>query len=146
MPVIRPAEQYTDVPYPLVDGITLTIGWKFRRPSKGGPAFVILRRSGWGTLKVMESFPLAEQGWASAWQSLTAQNPAAAANLLAALRAREADRAKPSSNELSALDARSLASLAIAALRADGWTSIASGLRWASRDYANPLSLLNLAT
>jgi predicted transposase YbfD/YdcC len=40
----------------------------------------------------------------------------------------------------------SLRNLAIAALRADGWTSIASGLRWASRDYANPLSLLNLAT
>jgi len=38
----------------------------------------------------------------------------------------------------------SLRNLAIAALRADGWTSIASGLRWASRDYANPLSLLNI--
>ena len=40
----------------------------------------------------------------------------------------------------------SLRNLAIAALRADGWTSIASGLRWASRDYSNPLSLLNIAT
>ena len=40
----------------------------------------------------------------------------------------------------------SLRNLAIAALRADGWTNIASGLRWASRDYANPLSLLNIAT
>jgi predicted transposase YbfD/YdcC len=38
----------------------------------------------------------------------------------------------------------SLRNLAIAALRADGWTSIASGLRWASRDYANPLSLLSI--
>ena len=38
----------------------------------------------------------------------------------------------------------SLRNLAIAALRADGWTSIASGLRWASRDYANPLSLLKI--
>lgn len=34
--------------------------------------------------------------------------------------------------------------LAIAALRTTGWTNIASGLRWASRDYINPLSLLNL--
>ncbi len=40
----------------------------------------------------------------------------------------------------------SLRNLAIAALRADGWTNIASGLRWASRDYSNPLSLLNIAT
>jgi hypothetical protein len=39
-----------------------------------------------------------------------------------------------------------LRNLAIAALRADGWTNIASRLRWASRDYANPLSLLNLTT
>jgi predicted transposase YbfD/YdcC len=39
----------------------------------------------------------------------------------------------------------SLRNLAIAALRADGWTSIASGLRWAGRDYHNPLSLLKLA-
>ena len=36
--------------------------------------------------------------------------------------------------------------LAIAALRASGWTNIASGLRWASRDYLNALSLLSLAT
>jgi predicted transposase YbfD/YdcC len=39
----------------------------------------------------------------------------------------------------------SLRNLAIAALRADGWANIASGLRWASRDYTNPLSLLNIA-
>ncbi len=40
----------------------------------------------------------------------------------------------------------SIRNLAIAALRGDGWTSIASGLRWASRDYLNVLSLLKLAT
>jgi len=40
----------------------------------------------------------------------------------------------------------SLRNLAIAALRANGWTSIASGLRWAGRDYINALSLLSLAT
>jgi len=40
----------------------------------------------------------------------------------------------------------SLRNLAIAALRANGWTSIASGIRWAARDYLNALSLLNLAT
>jgi predicted transposase YbfD/YdcC len=40
----------------------------------------------------------------------------------------------------------SLRNLAIAALRAEGWTNIASGLRWVSRDYTNPLSLLNIAT
>jgi hypothetical protein len=38
----------------------------------------------------------------------------------------------------------SLRNLTIAALRGNGWTSIASGLRRASRGYASPLSLLNL--
>lgn len=40
----------------------------------------------------------------------------------------------------------SLRNLTIGALRADGWTNIASGLRWASRDYTNALSLLKLTT
>ena len=36
--------------------------------------------------------------------------------------------------------------LTIAALRADGWTNIAAGLRWAGRNYLNPLSLLKFVT
>ena len=36
--------------------------------------------------------------------------------------------------------------LSIAVLRADGWTNIAAGLRWAGRNYLNPLSLLKLLT
>ncbi len=36
--------------------------------------------------------------------------------------------------------------LAISALRADGWTNIAAGLRWTGRNYMNPLSLLKLST
>jgi hypothetical protein len=35
--------------------------------------------------------------------------------------------------------------LSIRALRADGWDNIAAGLRWAGRNYLNPLSLLKLA-
>jgi hypothetical protein len=38
----------------------------------------------------------------------------------------------------------SMRNLAIAALRAEGWTNIAAGIRWTSRDYLNPLSLLKL--
>jgi predicted transposase YbfD/YdcC len=40
----------------------------------------------------------------------------------------------------------SMRNLTIAALRADGWTNIAAGLRWAGRNYLNPLSLLNFVT
>ncbi len=91
MPVISPSEQIPGVPYRLLNGLKPTIGWQFRPPAKGGPAFVILRRSGLGSLKVVESFPLTEDGWAGAWQSLDTQNPAAARKVLAILRDRETD-------------------------------------------------------
>ena len=35
--------------------------------------------------------------------------------------------------------------LAIGALRANGCTNIAAGLRWTGRNYINPMSLLKLA-
>ena len=114
MPVVRPGEQVPAVPYPLLDGLSPTIGWQFRSQAKGGPAFVIIRRRGLGSLKVVESFPLTENGWASAWQSLVTQNPAAAPKVLAALRARDADAVRlssPDSREVNELDARSLSSL-----------------------------------
>lgn len=118
MPVILPSEQVPGVPYPLLDGFSPTVGWQFRPPAKGGPAFVILRRGGLGSLKVTESFPLTADGWAGAWRSLVSQNPAAARQVLATLRAREADAARlrtpaaeSDSGEALELDVRSLVSL-----------------------------------
>ena len=94
MPVISPSEQVLGGAYPLLDGLSPTIGWEFRTQAKGGPVFVMLRRSGLGSLKVTGSFPLTEDGWARAWQSLVTQNPAAAPQVLAALQVREADAAR----------------------------------------------------
>jgi hypothetical protein len=94
MPNIGPSEQVAAVPYPLVDGISPTIGWQFRPRGKGGPAFMIIRRSSLGSLKAVESFPLTEDGWASMWQSFITRNPGAASRVLAALRARESDTAR----------------------------------------------------
>jgi hypothetical protein len=116
VPVILPSEQVPGAPYPLLDGLSPTLGWHFRSAAKGGPSFVVMRRAGLGSLKVTESFPLTEQGWAGAWQSLVRQNPAAAAQVLATLTAREADAARLStpeadSREVFDLDARSLVSL-----------------------------------
>ena len=116
MPVISPSEQVLGGAYPLLDGLSPTIGWEFRTQAKGGPVFVILRRTGLGSLKVTESFPLTEDGWARAWQSLVTQNPAAAPQVLATLQVREADAARlrsPAleSGELLELDAGSIASL-----------------------------------
>lgn len=116
MPVILPSEQVSGYPYPLVEGLNPTIGWYFRPPAKGGPVFAIMRRTGLGSLKVIGTFPLTDDGWASAWQSLISQNPAAIPEVLARLQAREADVARlrareADSREVSELDARALVSL-----------------------------------
>ncbi|MGH3187225.1 MAG: SHOCT domain-containing protein [Streptosporangiaceae bacterium] len=115
-PVILPSEQVPAVPYPLLDGLSQVLGWQFRPPAKGGPAFVMLRRTGLGSLKVIEYFPLNDDGWVDAWRSLVAQSPGAAAQVVAALKAREADAARlrtpvEDSREMFELDARSLVSL-----------------------------------
>jgi Short C-terminal domain len=74
---------------------------------------VIIRRGAMGGLKVLESFPLTQGGWASAWQSLAAQNPAALPKVLARLRDRQAEAARLGSDspEMNELDTQALASL-----------------------------------
>jgi hypothetical protein len=116
MPVILPREQVPGAPHPLLDGISPTLGWEFRPPAKGGPGFVIIRRTGLGSLKVVDSFPLTEDGWFRAWQSLVRQNPAAVPQILATLGAREASVARlrtrdADSREAAELQARALVSL-----------------------------------
>jgi hypothetical protein len=113
MPVIGPSEQDRTSPYPLLDGLSPTIGWYFPRHAEGSPVYVILRRSALGSLKVVERFPLTEDGWAKAWQSFAQQNPAAVPKVLTTLAAREADAARLSreSREANELDALTLVSL-----------------------------------
>jgi len=94
MPDIGPGGQAAAMPHPLVDGISPTIGWQSRPRAKGGPAFIIIRRRRLGWLKAVQTFPATEQGWASAWQSLIKQDPRAAAQVLAALKAREVEAAR----------------------------------------------------
>ena len=118
MPMISPSEQVLGGAYPLLDGISPTIGWQFQPQAKGGPTFVIPRRTGLGSLKVVESFALTQDGWAHAWQSLITHNPAAAPKVLATLKAREADAARlrgPAleSSELLELDAHSIVSACV---------------------------------
>jgi len=113
MPVILPSEQDADVPHLLLDKLSPTIGWQYRPQARGGPAFLIIHRSPLGGLQVGQSFPLTEDGWASAWQSLIRQNPAAAPQLLAALTAREPELARLRAREansryLRELNARTL--------------------------------------
>jgi hypothetical protein len=55
MPVIYPRERDPCYPHPLLDGPSPTLGWEFRPSAQGGPAFVIMRRTGLGSLKVVDS-------------------------------------------------------------------------------------------
>jgi hypothetical protein len=109
MPVISPSEQVPDYPFTLVDGLSPTVGWIFRSQRKGGPVFAILRRTGLGSLKVVESFPLTEGGWAAAWQSLVRQSPAAVLRVSGVLEAREAAAVRTRAGH--ELDARTLITL-----------------------------------
>jgi hypothetical protein len=64
----------------------------------------------------VNSFPLTQDGWARAWQSLVRQNPAAVPQILARLGAREAETTAlrtrdADSRELAELEARALFSL-----------------------------------
>jgi hypothetical protein len=90
MPIIGASEQLP-TPYPLADRASLTIGWQFKPEAQGGRAFVIIRRGASGRLKVVDSFPLTESGWASAWRAFVTSNPAAAPGVVSLLRQRAAD-------------------------------------------------------
>jgi len=68
-----------------------------------------VRRTGLGSLKVVESFPLTEAGWTRAWQSLIKQAPAAALQVRARLEAQESAAARK--RDWQELDARTLITL-----------------------------------
>jgi hypothetical protein len=106
MPFIPPNEQILDYPSPLLDGLSPTLGYVFRAPAKGGPIFVIMRRTALGSFKVVESFPMTEDGWAAAWQSLLRQNAVGALRIRANLEAREAAAIRMRAGQ--ELDARTL--------------------------------------
>jgi hypothetical protein len=111
MPVISPSEQVPGELFPLLDGVSPIVGWHFQPPAKGGPVFVIMRFGAlFGFFKIVESFPLTEDGWARAWQSLVRQNPASVPQVLAALEAREAAAAR--TRGWQELEARTLVTLA----------------------------------
>jgi len=120
MPVIRSSERSAN-PYPVLEGLSPTVGWQFQPSRRGGPVFVVMRRGAVGFPKVLERFPLTEDGWASAWRALVRENPDAAEKIQVRLRERERehrelDRRLGTIPEIAELDARSLACLRQVAL------------------------------
>jgi hypothetical protein len=105
MPSARRDQVYRGTPNLLTEAVLRhNIGWQDFR--KAGPCFVVTRLGWLGAIRVVERFPLTEQGWESAWRALTNLDPAAAA----AIAGRLAKRAASSSEAeaLAALDAEAL--------------------------------------
>lgn len=105
-PVVKPGEIWSGIPNVLVDGGRHALGWQGWPEKKGGPGFVIARRGSMGTLKVVERYPLTDEGWAQAWQALAKVDPAMTEKVRLVL----ARRAEQDSGfaERRALDARAL--------------------------------------
>jgi hypothetical protein len=119
MPVIRSYEQYLGAPFPLLQGPPRIVGWQWRTTDKGGPCYVTLRRTALGSYKILESFPLTGEGWATAWDALVKLDPNSAEKARATLKVRQRRDAedgysKPA--ELAELDARTLVRLPQVAL------------------------------
>jgi hypothetical protein len=93
----------------LADGTRYSIGWQRWPEKKGGPSFVTVRRSALGTLKIVERYPLTDEGWAQAWLALVKLDSAMAGKILVVL-ARRAEK-DTGFEERRQLDARSLAYL-----------------------------------
>jgi hypothetical protein len=71
-------------------GIRHSLGWQDDRTT--GPSFVVVRLSPLDRIKVTARFPLTDQGWESAWQTLSGLDPDATVAVRAQLAKMEARR------------------------------------------------------
>ena len=102
-PVPEPDEMRPDSPFALTSSGRHSIGWQGWTTADGGPGFVTLRRGALGGLKVIERYPLTDQGWAATWRALLKLEPDAAGAVRAVLtdRARR-DRSREMRRKLDA--------------------------------------------
>ena len=109
-PVVTSDEIWFDSPFTLFDDDgRYTIGWQRWTEKRGGPSFVTLRRNAFGTLKIVQRYPLTDEGWADAWRALIKLDPDSAEKVSTVLDRRAA--AERAVLELSRLDANSLCCL-----------------------------------
>lgn len=85
MPVVKHDEIWFDSPFTLVNDGRFSLGWQRWPDRKGGPGFVTLRRNAVGTLKIVERYPLNDEGWVRAWHALVRLDRLTAEKALAAL-------------------------------------------------------------
>jgi hypothetical protein len=106
MPAVSSEEIWFDSPFTLGEGGRYTIGWQRWTERKGGPAFVTLRRNAFGTLKIVQRYPLTAEGWTQAWRALVVLDPGAAEEARKALDQRA--KRQRDAQELVRLDTASL--------------------------------------
>jgi hypothetical protein len=104
MPSVPPDQIYRGTPYVLVEGLRHSLGWQDVR--KTGASFVVTASRPGGRVKVLQRFPLSEQGWTDAWRALSRLDASAASAIEVKLAKLEAGRR--ASDALAALDASSL--------------------------------------
>jgi hypothetical protein len=104
VPSVPSHQLYRGTPFLLLEGPRHSIGWQDAR--KAGPGFVVTIRRPVATIKVLQRFPLSEQGWADAWQLLSRIDASAASAVEARLAELEARRR--AAEALAALTTQSL--------------------------------------
>jgi hypothetical protein len=88
---------------------------------KGGPGFVLIGRSALGGYKVLERWPLSEDGWQRAWAALSSADPGSAQQMASVLaervgRARLAQQSRPTASPAEAAALRELNALSLGIL------------------------------
>jgi hypothetical protein len=130
MPRVSRAELYVGAPYLLITGrLRHSLGWQGQR--KADPSFVVVSRSRLGAVKVKERFPMTEQGWAGAWQTLCGLDATAAAAIQAKLTIRE--EGSRAAVAIAGLDAESSCSLRVTFNGGSGESPLTKNQRYGLR-------------
>jgi hypothetical protein len=85
-----PDEIWSGTPNVVLDGARYAIGWQRFPAEKGGPAYVTARRGILGGRKVLERYPLTDDGWARAWAAFAQLDRATAEKTRATIAKRSA--------------------------------------------------------
>lgn len=106
MPAVRPGELLKGSPFVFGGQGRHWMGWKQFSDGKGGASFVVLRRTLLDNDKVIERFPMTEEGWAQAWRTFVRLDARSAYQVLRKIAARSTkDRIRV---ELPRLDAETI--------------------------------------
>ncbi len=108
-PLVRSDELWQGTPNVLFADGRYTIGWLGRPEKKGGPVFVTVRQGMFDGRKIVERYPMTDEGWSKAWRAFVRLDPATASKVYR--RYSPAARNVTGTGARGELDARSLSCL-----------------------------------